>query len=288
LDNTRAILLMTGAMACFALVDAFVKLTSRTLNAGQIIGVSSLLTFVVFAAWVWRDGGRLLTRQALNPALMIRNSGEVIGSVGIVIALSLAPLSTVSALGQAQPLAITAMAAVFLGERVGWRRWLAVVLGFMGVLIILRPGLGDFDPNLLWVLLYIFGLGARDVASRALPREVSTQFAVAWSMLPLAIAGFVVMQFQGGWRPVGGMAALWLSSMTLAVVVALWMITSALRAGEVSTVAPFRYTRIVFALIIAFAVFGEVPDLWTWLGAALIVGSGLYAFFRERRLRRAG
>lgn len=283
MDNTRAILLMTGAMACFALVDTFVKLASRTLEAGQIIGLSSLATFGVFTLWVWRDGGRLLSREALNRALLIRNTGEVIGSVGIIIALSLAPLSTVSALGQAQPLAITAMAAIFLGETVGWRRWLAVGLGFLGVLVILRPGMGAFDPNLLWVLLYIFGLGARDVASRALPPTITTPFAVAWSMLPLALAGFAIMGFQGGWRPVDGPTAFWLAALTVSVVIALWMITSALRAGEVSTVAPFRYTRIVFALAIAFVVFGEVPDIWTWIGAALIVGSGLYAFFRERR-----
>ena len=274
-------------MACFALVDTCVKLASRTLNAGQIIGLSSLLTFVVFTLWVWRNGERMLTRQALTPALLIRNTGEVIGSVGIIVALSLAPLSTVSALGQAQPLAVTMMAALFLGETVGWRRWLAVGLGFAGVLIILRPGLGDFDPNLLWVLLYIFGLGARDVASRALPREVTTQFAVAWSMLPLALAGFVVMELQGGWQPVDASAAFWVGAMTVTIVFALWTIMSALRAGEVSSVAPFRYTRIIFALVIAFVVFGEVPDLWTWVGAALIVGSGLYAFFRERQRMRA-
>lgn len=286
MNNTRAILLMIGAMASFALVDMFVKLLSRSQSAGQIIAVSSLATFAVFALWVWRDGGRLLTPLALNKPLLIRSTGEVIGSIGIVMALALAPLSSVAALGQAQPLAVTLMAALFLGEKVGWRRWSAVFLGFIGVLIIIRPGLGAFDPNLLWVFLYIFGLAARDVASRALPSDVSTPFAVAWAMIPMTLAGATLMPFQGGWQVIGGGAALLYIALTLAVCVALWMITSALRTGEVSTVAPFRYTRILFALTIAFIIFDEVPDLWTWVGAALIVGSGVYAFLRERRLQQ--
>ena len=274
---------MTGAMAAFALVDMFVKQASRTQGAGQIIAISSAATAVIFVGWVWRDGDRLLRREALGQALLIRSGGEVIGSIGIVMALALAPLSSVAALGQAQPLAVTMMAALFLGEKVGWRRWMAVVLGFAGVLIIMRPGFGDFDPNLLWVFLYIFGLGARDVASRALPSTVSTPFAVAWAMIPMTLAGIVLMQVQGGPQPVGGLAAVWYVCLTASVVVALWMITSALRTGEVSMVAPFRYTRILFALAIAFVIFGEVPDFWTWFGAALIVGSGLYAFLRERQ-----
>lgn len=286
MNNTRAILLMIGAMASFALVDMFVKLLSRTQSAGQIIAVSSLATFAIFALWVWRDGGRLLTPLAWNRPLLIRSTGEVIGSIGIVMALALAPLSSVAALGQAQPLAVTMMAALFLGEQVGWRRWSAVFLGFIGVLIIIRPGLGAFDPNLLWVFLYIFGLAARDVASRALPPEVSTPFAVAWAMIPMTLTGAALMPFQGGWHSIGAWPAMIYVLLTLAVCAALWMITSALRTGEVSTVAPFRYTRILFALVIAFAVFNEVPDFWTWIGAALIVGSGVYAFLRERQIKQ--
>lgn len=277
---------MIGAMAAFSLVDTFVKLASRTQSVGQILALTSAAAFVIFAAWVWKDGGRLLTPEARNPVMLIRSAGEVIGSLGIVMALSLAPLSSVSALAQAQPLAVTMGAALFLGEKVGWRRWTAVVLGLIGVLIILRPGLGSFDPNLLWVLVYVFGLGARDLASRALPTAMSTQFAVAWAMLPMAFFGAALMPLQGGWHPIDGPTALYLIGVTLAAALALWMITSALRTGEVSAVAPFRYTRIIFALTIAFVVFGEVPDIYTWIGAGLIVGSGVYTFWRERQLMR--
>lgn len=275
---------MIGAMAFFALVDMFVKLASRTQSAAQIIALTSAVAFVVFAVWVWRDGGSLLTAQARHPVLVIRTAGEVIGSFGIVMALALAPLSSVAALAQSQPLAVTMGAAFFLGEKVGWRRWTAIFLGLIGVLIILRPGMGDFDPNLLWVFVYVVGLGVRDLASRALPAATTTQFAVAWAMLPMAIFGAALMPFQGGWHPIDGPTFLWLLGVTLAAIVALWMITSALRTGEVSAVTPFRYSRIVFALIIAFVVFDEVPDVFTLIGAALIVGTGIYTFIRERQI----
>lgn len=284
MGNSRPIFLMIGAMAFFALVDMFVKLASRTQSAAQIIALTSAVAFFVFAGWVWRDGKRLLTPEARHPVMIIRTTGEVIGSFGIVMALALAPLSSVAALAQAQPLAVTVGAAIFLGENVGWRRWTAIFLGLIGVMIILRPGMGDFDPNLLWVFVYVFGLGARDLASRALPAATTTQFAVAWAMLPLAMFGAVLMPAQGGWHPIDGPTFMWLMGVTLAAVVALWMITSALREGEVSAVTPFRYTRIVFALIIAYVVFDEVPDAFTWIGAALIVGTGIYTFVRERQV----
>lgn len=287
MNNTKAILLMIGAMASFSLVDMFVKLASDDQSAGQIIALTSAAAFVLFALWERQLGGRIFRRDALKPVLLIRSGGEVIGSVGIVMALALAPLASVSALGQAQPLAVTLGAALFLGEKVGWRRWTAVVLGFVGVLVIMRPGLGDFDPNLLWVLLYIFGLAGRDIASRAIPDGVSTQFAVAWAMFPMAIAGGAMMPFQGGWHPVDSLGLFYLTGITLAAAVALWMLTTALRTGEVSSVAPFRYSRILFSLTIAYLVFGERPDFYTYAGAALIVGSGLYAFFRERQRARA-
>ena len=163
-------------------------------------------------------------------------------------------------------------AAIFLNETVGWRRWAAVALGLIGVLVILRPGFGAFDPNLLWVLVYVFGLAARDLASRRLKGTISTPFAVAWSMVPMTFAGWLLMVFQGGWQSVSGEVVLWYLGMVLAISVALWTLTAAMRMGDLSAVAPFRYSRILYALLIAYVVFDEVPDALTWLGAAMIVG----------------
>lgn len=273
-------------MAFFAGVDAFVKLASATQSAGQIVALTSAGIFLIFWIILLRSGTPLWDRRALGKSLVIRNTGEVIGSVGIIIALGLAPLATVSSLAQALPLAVMVGAAVFLKETIGWRRWAAVFLGMVGVLIIIRPGSTEFDVNLLWILLYIFGLGARDLASRTLPADVSTSFAAAWSMLPLTLAGVLMMPFQGGWHPVDGPTAFYLAGVVACAALAIFLITEAMRTGEVSAVAPFRYSRIIFALLVAMVVFGERPDAWTWIGAALIVGSGLYSFWRENRLKR--
>ncbi len=285
-QNARAILLLIAAMAGFAGVDAFVKLASTSQGAGQILFISSAAALLVFWGVLAKAGQPLWSRAALNPALVIRSLGEVVGSVGIVMALTLAPLSTTMALAQAQPLAVVAGAALFLGESVGWRRWAAVGLGLVGVLIIMRPGFGAFDANLLWVLPYIFGLAARDVASRRLPPTISSPFAVAWSMLPMAVAGAIMIPFQGGWQAVGPQVALWYVAMVACMFLALWTVISAMRIGDASAVAPFRYSRILFALLIAYTVFDERPDLMTWVGAGLIVGSGVYTFLRERRLSK--
>ncbi len=285
-NNGRAIPLVVAGMAFFAAADAFVKLVSTTQNVGQIIMISSALTLAVFLLMIWRDGTPLFTRDAFAPVMLVRTAGEGIGSIGIVFALGLAPMSSVMSLAQAQPLAVVVGAALFLGETVGWRRWAAVGLGLVGVLIILRPGLGDFDPNLLWVFIYIIGLAARDLASRRLPKRISTAFAVAWSLIPLIFAGGLLMMVQGGWQPVNATAAAYYIGMMVSISAALWTMTTAMRVGEISAVAPFRYSRIIFSLAIAFVVFNEVPDLWTWVGAGLIVASGIYTFIRERRLAR--
>ena len=282
-SGTWAILLTVIAMACFAVVDALVKLASESQGAGQVIFISSVATFGLFWIAMLRSGERLWVPDALYPALLVRTAGEVAGGIGIVVALGLAPLSSVIALAQAQPLAVVVGAALFLKEDVGWRRWAAVGLALAGVLMILRPGFSAFDPNLLWVLVFVFGLATRDLASRRLPARISTSFAVAWSMVPMSLAGALMMFFQGGWQPVSFETALWYLGMIMAISAALWTLTTAMRSGDVSSVAPFRYSRILFALIIAYLVFDEIPDLMTWTGVTLVVGSGLYAFWRERR-----
>ena len=203
------------------------------------------------------------------------------------MALSLVPLATASALLQAQPLAVTMAAAFFLGERVGPRRWAAVALGFVGVLMIIRPGAEVFDPNVLWTLLGIAGLSARDLGTRLLPKDISTPFVSFWALFLLSLLGLAIMPIDGAWRAIEGVAWIWLIGCSASLAVAIVVITAALRVGEVSAIAPFRYTRMVFALAIAILLLGEKPDAMTWAGTALIIGAGVYAFWRERQLASA-
>ena len=285
--NTRAILLMTAAMACFAASDAFINLASKTIPAGQLFAVTCALSFAVFFAFMLQGGDRLFTRTLFNKAVMIRTAGEVFGSLGYVMALTLIPLTTASAVLQAQPLAVTLAAAFFLGEKVGLRRRAAVGIGFCGVLLIIRPGTSAFDPNMLWTLLGILGLTARDLGTRMLPEGVSTAFVSAWALIFLSILGLILTPFTGAWQTIDGGNIFWVVGISIFVVFAFIFINGALRVGEISAIAPFRYTRMVFALLIAMLFLGERPELMTWIGIALIVGSGIYAFLRERQIARA-
>lgn len=283
--NSRAIFLMIAAMAFFAVSDACIKFAARSIETGQIMLTSALCSLVFFLPLLRREATPLFSRDLFQWAMVLRTFGEVTGSIGIVVALSLIPLSTVTAVTQAQPLVMTLAAAVFLRERVGWRRWMAVGLGFLGMMVVLRPGAASFDPATLWLVVAILGLTTRDVGTRLLPPAMSTAFVSVWAMIGIGAAGAVVMMLQGGWQPMTPAVWGWSAGIGLAVALAFLTITASLRAGEISAVAPFRYSRVVFAFLFAYLVFGERPDLATWAGMGLIVCSGLYAFWRERRVQ---
>lgn len=286
MPNTRAMILMTAAMAAFAVCDAFIKLASQRLGIGQIVMLFSFGAFVLFVSVMRTRGEPLFTRGILHHGVLIRTFGEAAGTLGLMLALANVPLSLASALLQAQPLAATMAAALILREAVGIRRWMAIATGFVGVLVILRPGLAGFDPNALWGVLAVLGLSLRDVGTRMLPSEISSAFVNAWALLAVALIGAVMMLTGPGWEALDSDLVLLHVGMIVSVSLALIAIVGALRAGEISAVAPFRYTRMVFALILAFLVFGEVPDWATWSGTALVIASGLYAYLRERRLAR--
>ena len=241
----------------------------------------------LFFALVAKSRGiQLLSPILLSPPVALRNLSELVGTLGFVSALTLIPLSTASAIAQAMPLFITLGAALIYHEPVGWRRWTAITIGFVGVLVIIRPGLTGFDPNALWAVLAVVGLGTRDLAARAVPRTVSNLQLATYGFLLIVPVGVIMLSFSGGATMPDGAAWGYLVAATLFGVIGYYAITGAARIGEVSTVTPFRYTRLLFALLIGTTLFGERPDALTYLGAALIVGSGLYTVLRERALKR--
>ena len=285
-ENLRGIGLMAGAMALFAIEDMFLKFAAQGLPTGEILLVTCLFGWAFFSALARAEGKRTVIRAALHPWVLARNAGEMVGTYAYITALAAIPLATVSAVLQAMPLAVTMAAALFMGEKVGWRRWTAIAVGFAGVLLVIRPGLDGFRPATLWVLVTVAGLGLRDLASRGIPRDISTSQVSAWGVASVACLGAGMMLFQTAVMP-----GLWQAFMLLGTMIfgtaGYWAITSATRTGEVSVVSPFRYTRLIFAIVIGALVFAEYPDRLTLLGAAIIIGSGLYAFARERARTRA-
>lgn len=285
-DNLKGSLLMIAAMALFAVEDMFIKLAADSLPSGQIVFILGACGAPLFFLLAWRRGEAIFTQDALHPAVLARNLGEMVGMLGFIIALAALPLALVLAVMQAMPLVVTMGAALFLGESVGWRRWTAIVVGFCGVLLVIRPGMEGFDPTALWLVLGVLGMGGRDLVSRRIPARLGNAQVSAWGLIAVTLLG-ALMMLRGGVTAVRQQDALWLMGGVIFGTVGYLAITTAARTGEVSIVAPFRYVRLVFAMAIGLVVFAEIPDHYTLIGAAIIVASGLYAFMRQRAVARA-
>lgn len=285
-ENVKASLFMVAAMAGFALQDVFIKVMAAAMPAGQIVFLMGAGGLAVLAGIATLRSVPLLTRAFLAPAMLGRNASEFACATTLVTALALVPLSLVTAIMQATPLMVTAGAALWFGEQVGWRRWTAVAVGFLGVMIILRPGTEGFEPAALWAVAGSVSLALRDLVTRALPREVASLQVSTWAFAAILLAGLSMLAYgpppvapdAQGWAQTAAMVALGLLAYSALVL--------STRFGEIAVVAPFRYSRIVFALALGMSLFGERPDGWTLLGIALVVGSGLYTLVREARLRR--
>jgi len=288
-DNARAIALMVLAMGLFALEDTFVKLAFGSVDIGQILAILGFVGAAFFAAMTQTRRDYFQMAHFTDPMVLIRVVGEVVGTFGFVTAIALIPLSTASAILQATPLAVTLGAVIFLRETVGWRRWGAIIAGFAGVIIIIRPGMAGYDANSLFAVLGVIGLGTRDLVTRRIPASVPTAIISFQAFGAVGLLGLALMVFDQGWQPVSGSAALTLGAAAFVGIIAYFVLTTALRIGEISAIAPFRYSRLVFAIVIGVLVFGERPDGWTLIGAAIVIGAGLYVLMRERALaRRAG
>lgn len=281
--NLRGSLLMVLSMAGFALEDLAVKFAVRQLPAGEVLLIYGLLGVMVFAAMALARGEPPLPRAILGRIMLMRSGFEIIGRMFFALSLALIPLATVSAILQATPLVVVAGAALVFGEKVGWRRWLAVAIGFCGVMLILRPGLSGFNALSILAVIATLGFAFRDLATRAAPRVLSNaQLGVA-GFAVLSLSGLIMLACSGGasWPEP---AALGFASMAAVFgILGYATLTGAMRSGEISVVTPFRYTRLLFALILAAAVLGERPDALTLIGAAIIVGSGLYTLVHNRR-----
>ncbi len=282
-NNRLAILYLMIAMAGFIFNDTFTKLASEELSTGQIIFVRGIIAspMIILLAW-WRGAfGNL--RQLAHKTVFLRTSGELFATACYLTALFNMPIANASAILQTVPLATTAGAAIFLGEAVGIRRWTAIAIGFVGVLIIIRPGTDGFTIWSLFALAGVAGILVRDLASRVMPAGIPVLGAAAFSAVAVTCLGAVMALFSE-WRPLSPLLLAYLTTSAVFLLVAYSFIQLAMRTGEVSYVAPFRYTILLWAIIIQIAVFGVLPDAPMLLGSFILVAMGLYTFYRERAI----
>jgi drug/metabolite transporter (DMT)-like permease len=275
---------MVVGMASFTINDAITKAVSSEMNFGQVMLVRGLFASVLVAALAWRRGALRSPRAAMMRPVALRVAAEVAGTIVFLTAIVHLPLANTAAIFQALPLAVTLGAALFFAEPVGWRRWLAISAGFLGVLIIVRPGLDGFNGYSLFALGSVFFFAVRDLATRPIPAHIPSLFITFVTTLAVTGVGGIILVPLGGWSPLSFRALSLLMLAAVLILVGYQYVIMALRAGDMSAVAPFRYTALVWAILLGYLVFGDQPDRYMLLGASFIVLSGLYAFYRERKL----
>ena len=283
-DNLRGIIYMIVAMACFTLGDMFVKLSSIQLPTGQVMIILGLGCSIVFGALLIRSGEPVWTRAFFERPVLLRNAGEIVGSFGMFTALAYSPLSTVTAITQTLPLLLTLVAALFLGEKVGKHRLGAVVVGFIGTLIVIRPGMNGFDQYALITLVAVIGMAMRDIGGRLTRRSISSLVLSFYSALTLLAFGTFLLSLSGGADMPTPTTSFYLLALIGAASLGLVMITQSVRTGELSVVAPFRYIRLLFAVLLGIFVLDEVIDGYTIVGSAITILAGMYIWIRENRL----
>lgn len=284
MDNLRGSLLMTLAMLGFALEDVFIKALAARLPPGQILALLGAGGSLVFVLWFVLRRTPVFPPGIAAPPVLLRTLCEAFGSAFFISSLALIPLTTASAVIQATPLVVAMGGALFLGQTVGWRRWLAITLGLCGVLMILRPGFDGFRPATLLAVIGMFALAARDLTTRRMTSSLSGAHLSMMAFASLIPTGLVVAAATG--TPLVAPTLAETGRIAAAVIVGLCAylaIVAATRIGDVAVISTFRYSRLLFALAFGFTIFGERPDAMTLGGAALIVAAGVYALLREAR-----
>ena len=277
----RGPVLMALYMLAFTLNDVCLKAIGGAVPVAQALFLRGLVTVVVLGALAWRTGALRHVTRGDAPLLAARTSGEVGAAFFFVAAIFEMPLANAVAILQAVPLTVTAAAALLLGERVGVRRWAAVAAGLAGVLLILRPGLEGFDAHSLHALAAVACVTLRDIATRRMARTVPAGAAALTAAAGVTAAAALVLPTVT-LAPVTPGVALLLAGSAGFLMTAYLMSVVVMRAAEVSETAPFRYTGLLWALVAGLVLFGEWPEPATLLGAAIVVGAGLFTLRRER------
>jgi drug/metabolite transporter (DMT)-like permease len=284
-DNLRGALYMCVAMAAFTINDAMMKAATQTLPLWQAIAMRGLLTLGPLVA-IGAMTGRLVLRMGRRDAAAvgIRSLAEVASTLLFLAALVHMPLANLSAIMQSLPLAVTLAAWAVFGDKVGWRRMTAILVGFVGVLIIVRPGPAGFDHYALIGLASVAFVVVRDLSTRELSKAVpSATVAVAASLSVTATA--LALSLPGGWVGFSLREGMLIAGAAASLVVGYNFVVMVMRVGDIGFVAPFRYVSLLVALVLGWVVFGTIPDALTMFGAGLVVASGLFTLWRERKVK---
>ncbi|MEQ3710962.1 MAG: DMT family transporter [Tateyamaria sp.] len=285
--NMTGAILMMASMASFTLNDAMIKLTGGAVPLMQLLflrGVLSSLLILVLAQRLGAIHFRIASRDWW--LIAIRSGAEVGAAYFFLTALFNMPLANVTAILQVLPLTVAIGAALFFREPLGWRRMSAIMIGFMGMLLIVRPGPEGFSLWSGYALMAVVFVTMRDLATRKLSPDVP-------SMTVTFLAALTVMGCAGlasiaePWAPLDLRLTALITASSVFIIGGYWFSVRVMRVGDISFIAPFRYTGLVWALLLGWLVFGDWPSNLTLMGATIVVATGLFTLYRERRVSQS-
>lgn len=284
-ENIKGGLLMALGMGSITINDVFMRTVMGDLTLFQTLFLRSLPMIPMMLVYIYLAEGVRLRLGRRDWGLMCARAGlEVFAAYLFFSAILVMPFANLSAIMQALPLTVTLAAALFLGQSFGWKRLAAILIGFCGVLMIVQPGPSGFEDGALLALTCVCVVTLRDVLTRQLSRDVPSGLAALITAMAVGFGGGLLSIGQG-WADFTMAHMGLLSCAAVFAVVAYIALLAAMRVGEIAFVAPFRYTSLVFAIVLGFLVFGERPGGWVLLGAALVIGTGLFTMYREHQNR---
>lgn len=279
--NIRASLFMMLSMSGFTINDLFVKSLDGSLPTGQIMAIRGLFLSVMILLIAIQQGILKRFTELFTPLVAMRSAAETGATLFFLTALTILPFSTISAILQSLPLVVALGAALVLKETIGWRRWIAILIGFVGVLIIIRPGVEGFHPASILMIFSVLFAAGRDLVTRCLPKELPSLLVSLATAISICLVGAALSTAQNNWQPVNGTQLGTLFIAACFLFFGYQFLVLSMRTGEIAYVVPYRYTSLLWAMAGGYLIFSEVPDKYTLIGSAIVVATGLFTLYRE-------
>lgn len=289
MNNFKGSVFMILAMFAFTLEDFFLKKATKFVPLGEILIICGLLGVIFFLGCSFIAKQNIIYEESLSAILIVRSIFEISGRVFYALAIAMMPITNASAILQATPIVVVLGAVIFLKEKVGWRRWGAILFGFFGVLLIIQPGAEGFNIFSIFAVLGMIGFAGRDLATRMSPSNMSNFQLGTFGFLMVFISGILITLFNlfifpsnAVWINISAKNLGFIVANGVAGIIAYQCLTIAMRNGDVSFVTPFRYVRVLFALFFGVILLGEEPNILVLSGSLVVVLSGIYIILRRR------
>jgi len=290
LYNIRGSIFMTLAMLAFTLEDFTLKKATEFIPLSQLLIICGILGSIFFISCSRYTREPIFYKDSFNKTLIVRSIFEIMGRIFYALAIAFMPITNAASILQATPLVVVLGAVIFLNEKVGWRRWTAILTGFIGVLMIIQPGTNGFTIFSIFAVLGMIGFAGRDLATRMSPVGMSNYQLGSFGFYMVIIAGIILSVFnyiffpeKTIWETISFDAWIFVFANAIAGVSAYFCLTIAMRIGDVSFVTPFRYVRVLFAMFFGVVILGEQPNALVIIGSIIIVLSGIYIIMRRNQ-----